>query len=104
MDRAEWRPATTSMRLSWTRRPVQPEREPKLMPERPRRDLLRPVFGLAQTAWIDDSVTPPAQTRAAKVCVRAGHHAPQSGSNHTVLPLGTGLAAGLPKRTRYVVA
>jgi hypothetical protein len=61
-------------------------------------------FCLAQTARINDPVTPPAQTRPAEVGVRAGHHAPQSESNHTVLPLGTGLAAGLPKRTRYVVA
>ena len=62
------------------------------------------LFGLAQTAGIDDPVTPPAQTRSAKIGVRAGHHAPESDSNHTDLPLGTGLATGRPKRTRYVVA
>ena len=65
----------------------------------------RPVlFGLAQTARIDDPATPPAQTRSAKIRIRAGHHAPESDSNHTDLPLGTDLAAGRPKRTRYVVA
>ena len=60
--------------------------------------------GLAQTARIDDPITPTTQTRSAEVGVRAGHHAPESDSNHTDLPLGTGLAAGRPKRTRYVVA
>jgi hypothetical protein len=80
------------------------EREPKQNRHAlSRRD--RPVLsGLAQTAGIDDPVTPPAQTRSAKIGVRAGHHAPESDSNHTDLPLGTDLAAGRPKRTRYVVA
>ena len=65
----------------------------------------RPIFSrLAQTARIDDPITSPTQTRSAKMGVKAGHHAPESDSNHTDLPLGTGLAAGLPKRTRYVVA
>ena len=80
------------------------EREPK-QTDTPlsRRD--RPVdFGLAQTAGIDGPVTAPAQTRSAKIGVRAGHHAPESDSNHTDLPLGTDLAVGRPKRTRYVVA
>jgi hypothetical protein len=80
------------------------EREPK-QADTPlsRRD--QPVlFGLAQTAGIDHPVAPPAQTRSAKIGIRAGHHAPESDSNHTDLPLGTDLAAGRPKRTRYVVA
>jgi hypothetical protein len=59
---------------------------------------------LAQTARIDDPITSPTQTRSAKMGVKAGHHAPESDSNHTGLPLGTGPAAGRPKRTRYVVA
>ena len=65
---------------------------------------LRLLFGLAQTAWVGYPVTPPAMTRPTKIGVRAGHHARKSDSNHIDLPLGTGLAAGGPKRTRYVVA
>ena len=85
---------------------------PSVRPNANRKRPTRPVetapagsfCGLAQTARIDDPITPPAQTRAAKVGVKAGHHAPESDSNHTDLPLGTGPAAGRPKRTRYVVA
>jgi hypothetical protein len=49
-------------------------------------------------------MTSPAPARAGQSGVKEGHHVPQSESNHTHLPLGTGLAAGQPKRTRYVVA
>jgi hypothetical protein len=36
--------------------------------------------------------------------VRGGRDGPQRDCNHIDLPLGTGIQAGLPKRTRYVVA
>src|SRR6266436_3857321 len=76
----------------------------KTAPIRPFGALPASVCGLAQTARIDDPAAPPAQTRSAKIGVRAGHHPPESHSNHTGLPLGTDLAAGGAKRTRYVVA
>lgn len=65
-------------------------------------------FLLAQTAWIDGPATAPTQAGAAQDGLRAGRDGPHRDCNHIDLPLGTGPteigAAGLPKRTRYVVA
>src|ERR1051326_6022832 len=61
----------------------------------------------AQTAWIGDSAGPPAQAGTAQSGGRAGRYGPHRDCNHIDLPLGTGAiagSAGLPKRTRYVVA
>jgi hypothetical protein len=62
----------------------------------------------AQTAWVDGPSAPPPQAGAAQDGVRAGRYGPHRDCNHIDLPLGTGPtnagAAGLPKRTRYVVA
>ena len=72
-----------------------------------RRRGLRPRGGasrLAQTAWIGGPATPPTQAGAAENGVRAGRDGPDRDCNHIDLPLGTGKRAGLPKRTRYVVA
>ena len=64
--------------------------------------------GSAQTAWIGDPAAPPTQAGAAENGVRAGRDGPDRDCNHIDLPLGTGPIdngrAGLPKRTRYVVA
>jgi hypothetical protein len=64
---------------------------------------------LAQTAWIGDPAAPPPLASAAESGVRAGRYGPHRDCNHIDLPLGTGPTpkggtAGLPKRTRYVVA
>jgi hypothetical protein len=68
----------------------------------PRRSLL------AQTAWIGGPAAPPALAGAAQGGFSTGRYGPHRDCNHIDLPLGTGAtvvgAAGLPKRTRYVVA
>ena len=58
----------------------------------------------AQTAWIGSPPAPPPEAGAAQDGVRAGRDGPHRDCNHIDLPLGTGRQAGLPKRTRYVVA
>ena len=52
----------------------------------------------------EPEAAPPAKAGAAQNGVRTGLYRPHRDCNHIDLPLGTGIEAGLPKRTRYVVA
>jgi len=63
-----------------------------------------PRRALSQTAWIGDPAAAPTPAGAGQDRVRAGRYGPRRDCNHIDLPLGTRNSAGLPKRTRYVVA